>query len=102
MKIIDPHVHLFDIAQGDYHWLKPDNSPFWSDKALINKTCVEGDLAFIFETDLKSEPVFSSELELVLASFVHIEAGFDNKRPWRELNNLEATCKKTFSCNSRY
>ena len=21
MKIIDPHLHLFDLSAGDYHWL---------------------------------------------------------------------------------
>ena len=82
MKIIDPHLHLFDLAQGDYHWLKPDNPPFWPDKSVINQTFEESDLAL--------EPAFT------LAGFIHIEAGFDNNQPWRELITLEQTCKQPF------
>jgi len=81
MKIIDPHLHLFNLNQGDYHWLKADNPPYWPDKPVINKTFKESDLA------LES---FS------LAGFVHIEAGFDNSQPWRELAALEQTCNNPF------
>jgi len=82
MKIIDPHIHLFNLEQGDYHWLKPDNSPFWSDKSLINKTFNENELTL--------------NTPLQLTSFVHIEAGFDNNKPWRELAMLAQSCKKPF------
>jgi predicted TIM-barrel fold metal-dependent hydrolase len=82
MKIIDPHIHLFNLEQGDYHWLKADNPPFWSDKYLINKTFTEKDL--------------SLDLPLALAAFVHIEAGFDNNKPWRELAALEHNCNETY------
>jgi len=82
MKIIDPHLHLFDLAQGDYHWLKPDHPPFWPDKSAINQTFEESDLAL--------EPTFT------LAGFIHIEAGFDNSQPWRELITLEQNCKQPF------
>lgn len=82
MKIIDPHLHLFNLDQGDYHWLKADNPPFWSDKPVINKTFEENDLAL--------------ETGFLLAGFVHIEAGFNNKQPWRELTALEQTCSKRF------
>jgi len=82
MKIIDPHIHLFNLEQGDYHWLKTENPPFWPDKPLINKTFTENDLAL-------NPP-------LELSGFVHIEAGFDNKKPWRELTWLEQACKKPF------
>ena len=44
MKIIDPHLHLFDLKQGDYHWLKEENPPFWPDKHLIKKSFKETDL----------------------------------------------------------
>lgn len=80
MKIIDPHLHLFNLEQGDYHWLKSENPPFWPDKHLINKTFNEVDLTL-------SEP-------LELAGFVHIEAGFDNNKPWRELAAIEQRCLK--------
>ncbi|MCJ8321914.1 MAG: amidohydrolase family protein [Colwellia sp.] len=81
-KIIDPHIHLFDLVQGDYQWLKNENPPFWSDKALINKNFSEKEL-------MLNKP-------LELAGFVHIEAGFDNKQPWREIAWLETNCKLPF------
>lgn len=82
-KVIDPHVHLFDLFQGDYDWLKKENPPFWPDKALINKNFSEQDL------------VLNKTVEL--AGFVHIEAGFDNEQPWREIAWLEANCQLPFS-----
>ena len=75
MNIIDPHVHLFDLLQGDYHWLKPEKAPFWQDKSLIYQSFNESHL------ELKAP--------LNLAGFVHIEAGFDNNHPWREIAWLE-------------
>jgi len=82
MKIIDPHLHLFNLDEGDYQWLKSDNAPFWPDKPSINKSFTEKDLTLL------------PPLELV--GFVHIEAGFDNKHPWRELAALERSCNKPF------
>jgi L-fuconolactonase len=82
MKIIDPHLHLFDLELGYYHWLQAENPPFWPDKQRINKSFSETDLAL-------TEPLF-------LSGFIHIEAGFDNEQPWRELAALEKTCNKPF------
>lgn len=82
MQIIDPHLHLFSLTQGDYHWLKPDQPPFWSDKAMIHADFDESDL------QLNSD--------LTLAGFVHIEAGFDNHEPWREIAWLESQCQHSF------
>jgi L-fuconolactonase len=82
IKIIDPHLHLFDLIKGDYQWLRPENPPFWSDKQLIAKSFTEQDLALT--------------TPLVLAGFVHIEAGFDNQQPWREIAWLENTCNLPF------
>jgi predicted TIM-barrel fold metal-dependent hydrolase len=82
VKIIDPHLHLFDLELGHYHWLKAENPPFWPDKPLINKNFDETDLTL-------TEP-------LSLAGFIHIEAGFDNEQPWRELATLEQSCNKPF------
>jgi L-fuconolactonase len=82
MKIIDPHLHLFNLKQGDYQWLKAENPPFWSDKKIINHSFTETDLQL------------SSSFEL--AGFVHIEAGFDNQQPWREIAWLERTCSLPF------
>ncbi|PCI59960.1 MAG: amidohydrolase [Gammaproteobacteria bacterium] len=82
MKIIDPHIHLFSLDQGDYHWLKADNPPFWSDKNKICQNFTEHDLRL------------TEHLEL--AGFVHIEAGFDNNKPWREIAYLEQHCHLPF------
>lgn len=81
-KIIDPHLHLFNLQEGDYAWLKPQHPPFWPDKHLINKSFVEADL-------LLSPPK-------QLAGFVHIEAGFDNQQPWREIDWLQQHCTLPF------
>ena len=64
MDILDPHLHLFNLKSGDYHWLSPDNPPFWSDKAVIAKNFNESHLLLSTPFNLKG--------------FVHIEAGFDN------------------------
>ena len=82
MKIIDPHLHLFNLAQGDYQWLKADNPPFWPDKKIIVKNVTEKELHL------------SAPFEM--AGFVHIEAGFDNQQPWREIAWLESTCSLPF------
>lgn len=82
MKIIDPHVHLFALSAGQYHWLKPENPPYWPDKTVI---CRE-----FRETDLTLSP------PVELAGFVHIEAGFDNAQPWRETDWLEQYCTLPF------
>ena len=82
MKIIDPHIHLFDLHNGDYQWLKQDNPPHWPDKTII---CQDF-----------SEQALQLTAPLTLAGFVHIEAGFDNQRPWRELQWLEQHCQLPF------
>ena len=82
MKIIDPHLHLFDLELGNYHWLKPSNPPFWPDKQQINKGFDESDLTLT--------------APLSLSGFIHVEAGFDNEEPWRELAALEQSCNKPF------
>lgn len=81
-NIIDPHVHLFDLLQGEYLWLKSQNPPFWHDKQKINHNFDETDLTL--------------PAPLKLSGFVHIEAGFDNNKPWRELDWLEQTCTRPF------
>lgn len=78
MKIIDSHIHLFNLADGNYNWLKSENPPFWPDKAIINKSFGESDLSL--DTDAQ------------LAGFVHIEAGFNNDQPWQEIAWLEQAC----------
>ena len=87
MDIIDPHLHLFELSQGDYHWLKPENPPFWPDKKIIHHNFSEQDLMLDHSQMLKG--------------FVHIEAGFDNNCPWREIQWLEQSVSlpfKTVAC----
>ena len=31
-RVIDPHLHLFNLEDGDYHWLQEGYEPEWSDK----------------------------------------------------------------------
>lgn len=81
-KIIDPHLHLFNLQQGDYAWIKPINPPEWPDKHLINKSFLESELVIAPPNQL--------------AGFVHIEAGFDNQQPWREIDWLEEHCTLPF------
>ncbi|MBV2129972.1 amidohydrolase family protein [Arsukibacterium indicum] len=71
LDIVDPHIHLWQLSRGQYHWLKSDNPPHWPDKALLQQD--------YSVSQLKLEPPFR------LAGLVHIEAGFDNNAPEREL-----------------
>ncbi len=73
-KIIDPHVHFFDLAKGEYSWLLPDNPPYWPDKSLINKDSMPHHLVL--------------NNNYFLQGAVHIEAGFDNINPKREVDWL--------------
>lgn len=82
IKIIDPHLHFFNLKCGDYHWLQPHNPPFWPDKPSIHRSYSEHDL--------------SLPSSIQLSGFVHIEAGFDNQRPWREIDWLENTTTLPF------
>ena len=87
MKIIDPHIHLFDITLGEYAWLKPDNPPYWPDKAKINRNFGQRDL------------LLPPNMEL--AGLVHIEAGFNNQHPWLEIEWLDSSCSlphRTVAC----
>ncbi|MCF2949812.1 amidohydrolase family protein [Paraglaciecola aquimarina] len=82
MKIVDPHLHLFDLNQGQYFWLKPQNPPFWLDKSIIQRNFTEQDLTL------------TSPMQL--AGFVHIEAGFNNQKPHEEIDWLEKHCTLPF------
>lgn len=81
-RVIDPHIHLFDLEQGNYGWLEEEQEPHWPDKAKITRDYSEGDL-FLGDS-------------ITLEGFVHIEAGFDNESPWRELAWLENHCELPF------
>ncbi|WP_042147262.1 MULTISPECIES: amidohydrolase [unclassified Pseudoalteromonas] len=80
-KIIDPHIHLFDLTKGQYHWLQTNNPPFWPDKHIIQKNFTEQDLQL--------------NNNFILEGIVHIEAGFDNDSPLKEINFLQTTIINT-------
>ncbi len=104
MKIIDPHLHLFNLEQGDYHWLSAKNPPYWPDKEIINKNFTENDLRLNsqeeahYQQEKQEQQALTSpqDTKLTLAGFVHIEAGFDNINPWREIAWLESHCQLPF------
>lgn len=81
MKIIDPHLHLFDLKRGKYQWLQPASPPYWEDKGLIYRNFQQQDLILS---------------QAQLAGFVHIEAGFDNDAPAREIAWLQQTITMPF------
>lgn len=80
LKIIDPHVHFFNLAEGQYTWLQGENPPAWPNLELIKQPVSDEQL--IKSTDFE------------LAGIVHIEAGFDNQSPINELNWLSSHLKK--------
>ncbi len=82
-KIIDPHIHLFALKDGDYHWLKSENPPFWPDKSIIQRDFTIDNLTFNLPDDS------SRALPVKLSGLVHIEAGFDNEKPSREIEYIE-------------
>jgi predicted TIM-barrel fold metal-dependent hydrolase len=83
INIIDPHLHFFSLKHGYYHWLKPENPPFWPDKSIIHRDFLLDDLLVTLRDDL------NSTLPIKLSGLVHIEAGFDNERPEREIGYIE-------------
>lgn len=82
MNIVDGHLHFFALQAGDYHWLKPQNPPYWKDKQAIALPCDERSLTL--------------SCGHTLAGYVHVEAGFDNERPWREIRYLEQHAQLPF------
>ncbi len=84
MQVIDPHLHFFALNAGQYFWLNSANPPFWQDKKKIQHTFTEKDVIFPLSSILH------------LAGFVHVEAGFDNLNPWREIEWLENNCSLPF------
>jgi predicted TIM-barrel fold metal-dependent hydrolase len=76
LKILDPHLHFFDKSKGEYAWLHSENPPFWPDKQLINRNFKPQNLRL--------------NSDYILHGAVHIEAGFDNEKPNREVAFLES------------
>jgi predicted TIM-barrel fold metal-dependent hydrolase len=70
-KIIDPHVHFFNLIEGEYTWLQGDTPPPWP------------------HLDQIKAPITANELmqycSFELTALVHIEAGFNNNHPIEEL-----------------
>ncbi|SFC44991.1 amidohydrolase family protein [Pseudoalteromonas denitrificans] len=80
-KIIDPHLHFFDLSQGQYHWLKNQNPPYWPDKHIIQKNFNEHNLIL--------------NDNFTLEGIIHIEAGFNNDYPVEEINFLNKSIRHT-------
>ena len=80
--ILDPHLHFFELALGQHQWLKEEKPPFWPDKSKLRQYFHEDALSLNQGTEL--------------AGFVHVEAGFDNVQPWREIAWLESSCTLPF------
>ena len=74
IRIVDPHIHFFDLQSGKYEWLRPENPPYWPDKAKICR-------------DVGFDDLVLQEFELT--GLVHIEAGYNNELPSQELSWLE-------------
>jgi predicted TIM-barrel fold metal-dependent hydrolase len=79
LKIIDPHVHFFNLVEGQYSWLQGAYPPAWPNLEKIKQPVSAQQL------------VKSTDFELV--GLVHIEAGFDNTSPINELNWLDSHLK---------
>ncbi|WP_105253961.1 amidohydrolase family protein [Pseudoalteromonas sp. T1lg75] len=75
LPVFDPHVHFFAYARGDYYWLKQQGPPFWPQKRCIQRDFSRADLIL--------------GDGWVLKGVAHIEAGFDNQHPGRELSWLQ-------------
>ncbi|MDT0594153.1 amidohydrolase family protein [Glaciecola petra] len=87
-KVIDPHVHFFDLEKGRYAWLQPNNEPNWENKDLIAKNFGPQDLVL--------------NNQMFLSGYVHIEAGFNNEQADTELawlNTFEHRHKAIACCD---
>lgn len=82
MDIIDPHIHLINLEQGQYQWLNSEHPPFWANKHRLQQSFYEVDLTL--------------QQPLTLHGFVNIEAGFDNNDPCLEIDWLEQHCQLPF------
>lgn len=71
IDIIDPHLHVWQLSAGHYHWLRQPNPPHWPGKALLKQDLLPAKLVL--------QPPFR------LLGAVHIEAGFNNAHPELEL-----------------
>lgn len=73
IKIIDPHLHLFNVSSGKYAW--------WASLKDSQRTLFAKDMRFK-DIELCSP--------LKLEGFVHIEAGFDNEASWKEVDFIDS------------
>lgn len=76
IDIIDPHLHVWQLTAGHYHWLRSGHPPIWPDKDLLQQDYLPGAIQL-------QEP-------FRVVGAVAIEAGFDNAQPERELAWLKA------------
>ncbi|NRP09617.1 MULTISPECIES: amidohydrolase [unclassified Marinobacterium] len=87
INITDPHLHLFNLAEGEYGWLQPNSAPYWPDKSKLLR-------------DFGASDLFLSD-GLSLSGYSHIEAGFNNSKSWLEVDWVESQAAlpiKTVGC----
>jgi len=87
VNIIDAHVHLINLDQGIYSWLRNDHPPHWPQKKTIRRSFFQSSLTLTAPFQLKG--------------FVHVEAGMNNDKPWQEVEWLENHSTLPF-CNIAY
>lgn len=79
-QIFDPHVHFIDLQQGHYHWLRKAGDTWLNNINQIKRNFTD--------IDLQLSPPFE------LKNITHIEAGFDNANPERELAFVSSLMKQ--------
>jgi predicted TIM-barrel fold metal-dependent hydrolase len=78
MKIIDPHIHLWDVATHRYPWMESTAEGFLGDNAALKKSYGVADLLADAGDDIQIEQV------------VHVEANHDPADPVEESRWLQA------------
>nr|WP_136249570.1 amidohydrolase family protein [Ningiella ruwaisensis] len=71
-QVVDPHIHLFDLSKGEYAWL--------GQLEQTKRRLIYRDFGF---SDIRLREPFT------LTKCVHIEAGFNNQHPQKEIAHWE-------------
>ena len=78
MKIVDPHVHLWDLSTHRYPWMESTAEGFLGDTSPLKKTYLVGDLLADAGNDIHIEQV------------VHVDANHDPADPVEETRWLQS------------
>ncbi len=77
MRVVDPHVHFWRPASGDYPWLAKPGTSFVGDARALAHDYLPADL-------------LREAGEIEIAKVVHVEANFDPARPVDETRWLQS------------